>query len=121
LGTLEGTVVEVSPGADPASHSFQVKIGLEVPNLPSGGAGRASIAAQSRPIVVVPADAVLRHGGLTQVVVRNDEGLASSRVVTVGDSLPDGRVEILSGLSGGETVLLGLASPPPAGTPVERT
>jgi len=53
------------------------------------------------------------------VVVRTDDGFASTRVVTVGRTLPEGRVEILSGLTGGESVLLDLAAPPSTGTRVE--
>jgi hypothetical protein len=41
-------------------------------------------------------------------------------VVTVGDSIGDGEVEVLSGLSGGEMVLLGLAVAPADGAPVEE-
>jgi len=53
------------------------------------------------------------------VVLRTAAGTAASRVVTVGRELTDGRVEILSGLTGGETVLTGLATTPPSGATVE--
>jgi RND family efflux transporter MFP subunit len=119
LTEMTGTVVEIPPGADPASHSFQVKLGLNAPELPSGATGRAFIPTEERTLVAVPAGAVLRRGGIEMVVVRTDEGLASTRVVTVGRELPGGRLEILSGLTGGESVLLDLAAPPAAGTRVE--
>ena len=69
-------------------------------------------------MVAVPAAAVLRQGGTTLVVVRDSEGRAASRIVTLGTDLGDGKVEVLSGLTGGETVLVGLAAVPPLGTPV---
>ena len=119
LGTLEGTVVEMTPGADPASHSFQAKIDLTVPGLPSGAAGRALIPTKIRSAVTVPNEAILRHGGLDLVVIQTADGQAASRVVTIGRTLPDDQVEILSGLTGTETVLLGLTSTPPAGARVE--
>lgn len=119
LGSMEGTVAEMTPGADPASHSFQVKLDLPSLDLTTGSAGRAWIPTQTRDTIVVPREAILRQGGLTLVVIRTAEGLASSRVVTVGRGLPEDKVEILSGLSGGETVLLGLTTTPPAGTRVE--
>lgn len=119
LGDLEGTIVERTPGADPASHSVRVKIDLPVTDLTTGAAGRAWIATEARPVVVVPKDAILRQGGLTMVVIRTEEGTAASRVVTVGREHAAGRVEILSGLTGGETVLTGLATTPPSGAKVE--
>ena len=119
LGLVDGTVAEMTPGADPASHSFQVKLDLPSVDLTTGSAGRAWIPTQTRSTVLVPREAILRQGGLTLVVIRNAEGLASSRVVTVGRQLPDEKIEVLSGLTGGETVLLGLTTTPPAGAKVE--
>jgi hypothetical protein len=52
--------------------------------------------------------------------VRDAEGRARSRAVTVGSALPGERVEVLSGLAGGEDVLLGLSLPPADGAPVEE-
>jgi len=122
LGRVTGTVVEVAPGADPATHSVQVKLDLgdlDRLGLPSGYSGRAWLPAAPRPRIAVPAGAVLRRGGLALVAVRDAQGRATTRAVTLGGELPDGRVEVLSGLAGGETLLVGLASPPPLGAPVE--
>lgn len=118
LGELPGRVVEMAP-ADPLSHSVGVKLELSVDELPTGAAGRARIEIGSREAVAVPPEALLAQGGLTLVVVRDADGRAVTRVVTEGAVLPDGRHEVLSGLSGGETLLLGLATAPPAGAPVE--
>ena len=119
LGRMEANVVERSSGADPASHSFEFKLALPMDDLPTGAAGRAWVTSGSMARVVVPADALLRRGGLTLVAVRTDDGLAATRVVTVGATVADGRVEVLSGLAGGETLLAGLGAPPPAGARVE--
>jgi RND family efflux transporter MFP subunit len=119
LGSLQGTVVEVAPGADPASHSLQAKIDLPVAELTTGAAGRAWIRTATRSAIAVPNDAILRQGGLNLVVIRTDKGIAASRVVTVGQEMADDKVEILSGLAGGETVLIGLATTPATGSTVE--
>ncbi|MDH3744871.1 MAG: efflux RND transporter periplasmic adaptor subunit [Acidobacteriota bacterium] len=119
LGSIEATVVEMTPGADPASHSFGVQVALPTPGIPSGASARAWIETDKRTIVAVPETAVLRRGGLSLVVVRNSEGRAGSRVVTIGEPLSEGRVEVLSGLAGGETVLLHLSSVPATGARVE--
>jgi len=119
LGLLQGTVAEKTPGADPASHSFRVKVDLPVADITTGTAGRTWIQTEVRPAVAVPEGAILQQGGLTMVVIRTEDGLAVSRVVTVGRQLADGKVEILSGLTGGKTVLIGLAATPPSGAKVE--
>ncbi len=119
LGRMMGRVVERSSGADPASHSYDFQVALPVDDLPTGAAGRAWIESGRQVRVLVPAEALLQWGGLTMVVVRTADGLAATRVVTVGKTAADGRMEILSGLAGGETVLAGLSGPPPPGARVE--
>jgi RND family efflux transporter MFP subunit len=118
LGRFAGTVAELSPGADPVAHTFLVKIALGKTEAPSGSTGRAWLSTGERSTVAVPADAVLRQGGATLVVVRDAEGRAASRIVTLGADLDGGKVEVLSGLTGGETVLVGLAAVPPLGAKV---
>ena len=114
---LEGTVVEMSPGADPSSHTFTATIELSGRTVPTGLTGRAFLELARRRAVLVPAGAVVLAGGVSMVAVRDSEGKARSVAVTTGGSA-NGRVEILSGLSGGETVLVGLAALPSDGAPV---
>lgn len=124
LGEIAGRLAEISPGPDPVSHSYTVKIDLPALDLPAGAAGRAFLAGAARDTVAVPRAALVESGGLTLVVVRDSAGRAQSRVVTVGAAAgPSGdgeRVEILSGLAGGESVALGLAVAPPAGTRLDE-
>lgn len=116
--TLTGKVVEVTPGPDPATHSFTVKLALDQEGVPAGSAGRAFLPGAQRQAFMVPKEAVLNVGGLTMVVV-DVEGQARSRVVTVGPE-ENGMVEVLSGLSGNERVLVGLPQPPADGARVEE-
>ncbi len=118
---LKGTVVEIAPGSDPASHTVFAKVeisGAGLAPVPTGYTGRALLETAPRRTVTVPAAAVKSQGGISLVVLRDAEGKARSRAVSVGEPLPGGSVEILSGLAGGETVLVGLASLPADGTPV---
>jgi RND family efflux transporter MFP subunit len=130
LGTVTGTVVEMTPGADPLSHSFEVKVDLPrgpvgggsldgTGAIPTGVAGRAWLPSGSRTAITVPRDTVLTQGGMSLVVVRTEDGTARTRVVTLG-ARTDGRVEVLSGLEGDETVLRGLPTVPPSGAVVEE-
>jgi RND family efflux transporter MFP subunit len=115
---LEGRVVEMSPGADPSSHTFTATIELSGSTVPTGLTGRAFLDLKKRRAVLVPAGAVVLAGGVSMVAVRDSEGKARSIAVTTGSSA-SGKVEILSGLSGGETVLVGLLALPPDGALVQ--
>lgn len=120
LGEIAGHVAEVSPGPDPATHAYTVKIDLPVTDIAAGAAGRTLLTVGRRDAVRVPREALLESGGLTLVVVRDAQGRAQTRVVTVGDRGADGRIEILSGLTGGESVALGLTAAPAAGTRLDE-
>jgi RND family efflux transporter MFP subunit len=115
---LAGTVVEMSPGADPASHTYTATLELSGAPVATGLTGRAFLDAAPRATVLVPETAVLTSGGVTIVALKDDAGKVRTRVVTTG-AAQGGKVEVLSGLSGGETVLVGLAAPPADGAPVE--
>jgi len=121
LGRIEGEIVELAPGPDPATHTITVKIALAEADVATGAAGRTWIPTGARDAVLVPAAALIESGGLTLVAVRDAEGRARSRVVTTGAARADGRVEVLSGLDGDEQVLLGLGAAPAAGAPVEES
>jgi RND family efflux transporter MFP subunit len=120
LGVVPGTVREIVPSADPATHTFTVKAGLGDLQVASGLSGRASIIGDVTNRLVVPATAVHSRGGLELVVVRDADGTARTRAVTTGSEVAGGRVEILSGLSEGDEVAIDLAAPVADGTPLER-
>ncbi len=115
-----GRVVEMTPGADPMSHTFTLKVDLTGGPVPSGVTGRAWLEAGSRKVVAVPRACVIASGGLTLVVVKDAGGKARSRAVTLGAPLDGGRVEVLAGLAGDETVLVGLTGAPADGAAVNE-
>jgi RND family efflux transporter MFP subunit len=114
---LAGTVVEMSPGADPGSHTYAATLELAGTPVATGLTGHATLDTAPRATILVPESAVLTNGGVTLVAVRDEAGKARTRAVTTGTA-SGGKIEILSGLSGGETVLVGLAAPPADGAPV---
>jgi len=119
LGPIEGPVEEIVPSADPATHSFTVKVGLPGAVLPTGMSGRAEIAGDEEPRLVVPGSTIHRRGGLELAVVRAADGSARTRAVTTGRPLSDGRIEVLSGLDEGEVVATDAPGPVADGTPLE--
>ena len=103
---LDGRVGEIIPAADPASRTVTVKLDLPAdPGLRSGLFGRARFPAAERSALVVPIPALVEHGQLTAVYVVDDQSIARLRLVTAGPRAAD-RVEILSGLSAGERVVV---------------
>ena len=104
LGRLvPGTVDEIAPSADPQNRSVLVKVALEATEgLFPGMFGKLRLRLDDRETVLVPAAAVSRVGQLATVRVLQDERWVR-RYVTLGERVDD-RVEILSGLEGGETV-----------------
>ncbi len=121
LGVLDGTVSEIVPAADPATHTFTVKVALGDVDLPTGLSGRAVLRGGEVLRLAVPAAAVHLRGGLELVVVRADDGTARTRAVTTGRELEGGRVEILSGLEAGLSVAIDAPGPVADGTPLEVT
>jgi RND family efflux transporter MFP subunit len=109
-GHLEGTVEEIVPQAESGSRSFLVKVALpRHDKLYPGMFGRLLLPAGTVRRVLVPARAVSRVGQLRFVVLA--DAFATRRLVEVGETTEDGRLEILSGLVAGESVVVPRASP----------
>ena len=102
-GELEGRLAEIQPASDALSRTRLFKIDLpDTPTLRSGQFGRALLAGAAALTVTVPSDAIVRHGQLESVFLV-ESGTARIRLVRSGRER-SGRVEISSGLAGGETV-----------------
>lgn len=100
----EGRIAEILPSADPRSRTFEVRIDFDpVPGIHPGMFARVRIPVGERTVVSTPTGAIVRVGQLETVLVE-ENGRWSRRLVTTGAMLPDGTVEVLSGLAGGETV-----------------
>ena len=76
------------------------------PRVFSGMFGRMAVPAGEEVRLVMPRTAVERIGQLEYATVLGDSGHAARRLVTTGPATGDEQVEVLSGLSAGETVAL---------------
>lgn len=119
LGNVPGKVDEIVPAADPATHTFTIKVSVDVPELPSGSAAHAVLPGDEISRLSIPAEAVFDRGGLELVVVRASDGTARTRAVTTGSEVKPGQIEILSGLKSDEQVVIDAPGPVADGTPVE--
>lgn len=103
---LSGHVGEIVPAADPASRTYLVKIDLPSrANLRSGSYGRARFSIGQRKALTIPRRAIVKSGQLTGVFVVDESGAAHLRLINEGKSSGD-RIEVLSGLSGGERIVV---------------
>ncbi len=117
-GDMAGTVSEIVPSGDPSSRSFLVKARLPMmPGLRSGMFGRARFPGDQEEALTVPRSAVISRGQLTGVMIVDRSNSARFRVVQPGKKYED-RVEILSGLDSGESIVLEGPDRIPDGSPV---
>ena len=116
--TISGSVTEIQPASDPATRSFTVKLSL--PNdagLTPGLFLRAQRQAASGSALLIPLAALVHRGQLTGVYVVEAK-ILHFRLVKLGPQLGD-KVEILSGLSAGETIVSGEVQRARSGARVE--
>lgn len=107
---IDAHVSEIVPAVDSASRAYTLKLDLPaVAGLRSGMFGRAKFELATRRVLAIEATAVRQNGQLQSVFVA-EQGFARTRLITLGGK-SGGRVEVLSGLSPGERIIL----PAPAG------
>jgi RND family efflux transporter MFP subunit len=101
------TVVdEIVPSADPGSRSFLVKVNLSGGSgLYPGMFGRLLIPIGQTERIYIPAEAVTRVGQLDFVIVRTDQGPVR-RYVRLGARDEDDRIQVISGLTPGDEILM---------------
>ncbi|OYY94761.1 MAG: hypothetical protein B7Y41_04095 [Hydrogenophilales bacterium 28-61-23] len=105
---LSAKVARLSPAADPMTHAYTVKLDVAAPGLRSGAFARVLFPTGKRSVLAVPVAAVLDRAGITGVFVVDAQGAAQYRMVRLGKS-DGGLVEVLSGLTPGERVVIGNA------------
>ncbi|HEY7788951.1 MAG TPA: efflux RND transporter periplasmic adaptor subunit [Vicinamibacterales bacterium] len=105
--TWRGQVDAVSSTVDPTARTISVRIVLPNPGfmLKPNMFGRVSVKDRGRATVVVPQTAVLREGDASYVFVRSPSGSFLRQPVEIGRDLA-GRVEVVSGLTSGETIAI---------------
>lgn len=104
--TFEGELTELLPQVSPTTRTLQAR--FEVDNkagkLTPGMLLRLQVAGPSISRLVVPAEALIRTGTRTLVIVRGDSGSFEPRNVQLGVDLGDS-VEVVRGLTEGEQVV----------------
>jgi RND family efflux transporter MFP subunit len=102
---LEGVVTEVGRAVGADQRAFTVKVSLPpTVSARTGTFARVVFRGASRRALLVPADAIQRHGQVLSVYVVRD-GVARLRLIRVGTSSSEG-VEVLAGLEAGESIVV---------------
>jgi membrane fusion protein (multidrug efflux system) len=104
--TFEGEVRFVAPAVEANSRSMTVEAVVENKDRtlsPGLFASAELVMPETKTLVLVPEEAVVKQGEVATVYVVQD-GQARQRVASLGE-LVGGRVEVLTGLKGGEMVV----------------
>ena len=103
--TFSGTVAQILPTGDPATHTFLVKVELPpTPGLKTGMFGRLLLDKGIGQTLVVPRSAVIERGELTGLYIVGPDSLAHLRWVKLGRTV-GALIEIPSGVTAGERLL----------------
>ena len=104
-----GRVAQVFPMADPTRHTIRVKLDLQ-PGAPAKAGMYAEVLvpqpmSEQGPVPVIPVSAVVYRGGLPMVYVLDAQEQPRLHLLRLGEQFGD-TVTVLTGLQGGERILL---------------
>jgi RND family efflux transporter MFP subunit len=103
---LRGTVSEVVPRIDPATRKFVVKVDLPTTKgITSGMYGKAYFPVGKNKALLIPRTALAECGQLSTIYVVNGDGRVERRLVKTGKEYGD-RIEVLTGLDAGESIVV---------------
>lgn len=105
---IDATRVTVLPAADARTHTLRVRVDLpaDLGDVVPGSFARVHFTTGQTALVRVPIEAVVRRSELTGVYVVDERNAFSLRQIRTGPVHPDGTVEVLAGLIGGEEIAL---------------
>jgi RND family efflux transporter MFP subunit len=104
--TAAGTITKVVPAIDPATRSFIVEAALKDKALRSGQYAKVLIPEGTKEVLLVPATSIVEKGRLTGVYAVDDKGVVNYRLIRKG-AVFEGGVEVLSGVRGGDRIIVG--------------
>jgi multidrug efflux pump subunit AcrA (membrane-fusion protein) len=99
---IKSKVLEIAPNIDPATRNFKIKLTADR-SVPVGAYVNLYVNDGIRESIFVPKTAIVQRGQLTVVFV-NQNGKADMRIVKLGSESGE-KVEVISGLNGGEKIV----------------
>ncbi len=102
---VDGSIIEIAPTADPASRTAPVKLRIPISeNVRSGQFARVSLPGSTGTAIMIPTAAVKPFGQLKRVFLVDGDTLRLQLIKT-GEQI-DAQVEVLSGVSAGDRVVV---------------
>lgn len=103
----EGRVTEIVRQVDPLTRTFMVKIALNNISQPLQGGFYAKVKFPlgKKTVLSVPEGSIITRGELIGIYTVDQQGIITLRLVKTGKR-HDGKVEILTGLSSGERIIV---------------
>ena len=118
--SMSASVRQIVASTDPASRTFEARIALANPQrkLLPGMFGRVKIPQAAKNRLLIPNTSLVQRGGLQGVFVAGPK--AEFRMIKTGEA-ENGRVEVLSGLTSGDKLILSPPSELQEGSPIQTT
>lgn len=106
-GSLPAQELRIFPYADPAAHTFRVRLRLAEGQhgIYPGMWVKVRFQTGEKQALLIPAAAVVQRSELTAVYVLAGDGSPRLRQIRLGRELPGGMVAVLAGLDAGEAVV----------------
>lgn len=106
-GSLPAQELRIFPYADPATHTFRVRLRLAEGQhgIYPGMWVKVRFQTGEKQALLIPAGAVVQRSELTAVYVLAGDGSPRLRQIRLGRELPGGMVAVLAGLDAGEAVV----------------
>ena len=103
---VDATAVKLLPTADAATHVSQVRVSLPpLPEATPGMFARVHFVLGQAEKLTVPAGAGVRRGEVAAVYVLGADNRLSLRQLRIGDTVGQGEIEVLAGLTAGDKVV----------------
>jgi RND family efflux transporter MFP subunit len=107
--TVPVKAVTLLPAADTRTHTTLVRLDLpdgDVKGAYPGMFARVQLSSGKTKKLAIPSQAVARRSEVAGVYVVGPKGDMRFRQVRLGEPLPEGRIEVLAGVSAGESIAL---------------
>jgi RND family efflux transporter MFP subunit len=102
---VNGRITKVVPSIDPTSRTFLIEVTIQDRSLRTGSYGKVLIPQGKKESLLIPVGAIVERGQLTGVFVVDGKGVIAYRLIKAGRT-SDGLVEVLSGLSKSESIIV---------------
>lgn len=103
---LKGIVTHVVPSADPATHSYMVKIVVEdISQVRVGMFARIEFDMGHKQVITVPERAISMRADIPGVYVVDEQGVAHFRMIRTARQFDD-RIEVISGINTGDRIVV---------------